>query len=93
MGGKLAQYTLEIVRVIAGDKSNLRSRPPLSLLVCCIAPLGLDRDGMKLALVLAEAGLPVGFMSMANAGSTGPATLAGTLAAADAEIVAAMTLI
>jgi trimethylamine--corrinoid protein Co-methyltransferase len=71
----------------------MRARPPLSLLVCCIAPLGLDRDGMESALTLAAAGQPVGFMSMASAGSTGPATLAGTLVTGDAEIVAAMTLI
>jgi trimethylamine--corrinoid protein Co-methyltransferase len=61
--------------------------------VCCISPLGLDRDGMESALTLAAAGLPVGFMSMSNVGSTGPATLAGTLVTGDAEIVAAMTLI
>jgi trimethylamine--corrinoid protein Co-methyltransferase len=48
---------------------------------------------MEAALVFAEAGLPVGFMSMANTGSTGPATIAGTIAQADAEIVAAMVLI
>jgi len=93
MGDKLARYALEMVRVIAGDETTLRRRPPLSLLICCIAPLGLDRDGIESALVLAEAGLPVGFMSMANVGSTGPATLAGTLVTGDAEIVAAMTLI
>ena len=93
MGEKLARYAVEKAHVIAGDETTLRTRPPLSLLVCGIAPLGLDRDGMESALVLAEAGLPVGFMSMANVGSTGPATLAGTLAAADAEIVAAMTLV
>ena len=68
-------------------------RPPLSLLVCCIAPLGLDKGGMEAALVFAEAGLPVGFMSMANTGSTAPATIAGTMALADAEIVAAMVLV
>jgi trimethylamine--corrinoid protein Co-methyltransferase len=79
--------------VISGNEANLRARPPLSLLVCCISPLGLDRDGMESALVLAEAGQPVGFMSMANVGSTGPATLAGTLVVGDAEIVAAITLI
>jgi len=61
--------------------------------VCCIAPLGLDRDGIESALVLASAGLPVGFMSMANLGATGPATLAGTLVTGDAEIVAALSLI
>jgi hypothetical protein len=42
------------------------------------------------APVLAEAGLPAGFMSMANAGPTARPRLP-TLAAADAEIVAAMT--
>jgi trimethylamine--corrinoid protein Co-methyltransferase len=93
MGEKLAYYAVEMARIIAGDAVTLRTRPPLSLLVCCIAPLGLDREGMESALVLAAAGQPVGFMSMANVGSTGPATLAGTLVVADAEIVAAMTLI
>jgi trimethylamine--corrinoid protein Co-methyltransferase len=48
---------------------------------------------MEAALRFAEAGLPVGFMSMANTGSTAPATIAGTIALADAEIVAAMVLI
>ena len=93
MGDKMARYAVEMARVIAGDEITLRQRPPLSLLVCCIAPLGLDRDGMESALVPGQAGLPVGFMSMANVGSTGPATLAGTLVTGDAEIVAAMTLI
>jgi len=93
MGEKLAHSAVEMARVIAWNDTTLHTRPPLSLLVCCIAPLGLDRYGMESALVLAEAGQPVGFMSMANVGSTGPATLAGTLVAADAEIVAAMTLI
>jgi trimethylamine--corrinoid protein Co-methyltransferase len=93
MGEKMARYALDMARVIAGDEQNFRTRPPLSLLVCCIAPLGLDRDGIESALVFAEAGQPVGFMSMANVGSTGPATLAGTLVTADAEIVASLTLV
>lgn len=88
-----ARYAVEMARVIAEDAANLRSRPPLSSLICTIAPLAQDAGGMESALVFAEAGLPVGFMSMANAGSTGPATLAGTLVAADAEIVAAMVLV
>jgi len=93
MGAKLAGYAVEMARVLAGDDETLRLRPPLSLLVCCIAPLAQDRDGMESALTLAAAGLPVGFMSMANTGSTAPATLAGTVAAADAEIVSALVLI
>lgn len=93
MDEKMARYAVEIATIIAGDKQTLRTRPPLSSLICTIAPLAQDRDGMEAALVLAEAGIPVGFMSMANTGSTGPATLAGTLVAANAEIVAALVLV
>jgi trimethylamine--corrinoid protein Co-methyltransferase len=88
-----ARYAVEMARVVAGDEATMRQRPPLSLLVCCIAPLGLDKGGVEAAMTFAGAGLPVGFMSMANTGSTAPATIAGTVALADAEIVAAMTLI
>jgi len=93
MGEPMARYAVEMARVIAGDETTLRRRPPLSLLVCTIAPLAQDAGGMESALTFAEAGLPVGFMSMANVGSTGPATLAGTLVAADSEIVSALVLI
>jgi len=93
MGEKTARYAVEMARVVAGDDETMRRRPPLSLLVCCIAPLGQDKEGMEAALVFAEAGLPVGFMSMSNVGSTGPATVAGTMVTGDAEIVAAMALI
>ena len=93
MGDKMGRYAVEMARVIAGDEATMRQRPPLSLLVCTIAPLVLDDGGMESALVFAEAGLPVGFMSMAAAGLTAPATVAGTMAIGDAEIVAAMVLI
>ena len=89
----MARYAVEMAAVVADGTAPLRRRPVLSSLVCTIAPLAQDAGGMESALVFAEAGLPVGFMSMANAGSTGPGTVAGTLVAADAEIVAAMVLI
>jgi trimethylamine--corrinoid protein Co-methyltransferase len=93
MGETMGRYAVEMARVIAGDEATLRERPPLSLLVCTIAPLVLDDGGMESALVFAEAGLPVGFMSMAAAGLTAPASITGTMAIGDAEIVAAMVLI
>ncbi|MGB3903379.1 MAG: trimethylamine methyltransferase family protein, partial [Anaerolineae bacterium] len=93
MGEKTARYAVEMAKVIAGDEKTLRERPPLSSLICTIAPLGLDDGGMESAMVFAEVGLPVGFMSMANAASTAPATSAGTIVVADAEIVAAMVLV
>jgi trimethylamine--corrinoid protein Co-methyltransferase len=93
MGGPAARYAVEMARVIAGDEATMRQRPPLSSLICTIAPLAQDEGGLEAALVFAEAGVPVGFMSMANTGSTAPATIPGTIAVADAEMVSAMVLI
>jgi trimethylamine--corrinoid protein Co-methyltransferase len=93
MEEEMARYAVEMAAVVAGDAGALRERPPLSLLVCCIAPLAQDKGGMEAALVFAEAGLPVGFMSMANTAATAPATIGGTVVLADAEIVAAMVLV
>jgi trimethylamine--corrinoid protein Co-methyltransferase len=93
MDEQMARYAVEMAQVVAGSEAALRERPILSLLVCTIAPLAQDEGGMESALVFAAAGLPVGFMSMANTGSTAPATVAGTIVTADAEIVAAMVLI
>jgi trimethylamine--corrinoid protein Co-methyltransferase len=93
MGEDTARYAVEVARVIAENESDMRARPPLSSLVCCIAPLAQDKEGIESALVFAEAGLPVGFMSMANTGATAPATLAGTIVGGDAEILAALVLI
>jgi trimethylamine--corrinoid protein Co-methyltransferase len=92
MGETAARYGVEMALVIAGDEATMRQRPPLSSLVCTIAPLAQDTGGIESALVFAEAGLPVGFMSMATAGSTSPATTVGTIAVADAEMVSAMVL-
>jgi len=88
-----ARYAVEMAKVIAGSEEEMRKRPPLSLLICTIAPLGQDAGSMEAALVAADAGIPVGFMSMPNTGSTAPATVAGTLAIGDSEIVSAMVLV
>jgi trimethylamine--corrinoid protein Co-methyltransferase len=93
MGEWTARYAVEMADVVAGNEQVRRQRPPLSLLVCTIAPLAQDRDGLESALLFAQAGLPVGFMSMVNTGSTAPATIAGTLVTGDAEIVSALVLI
>jgi len=93
MGKWTARYAIEMADIVAGSEQVRRQRPPLSLLVCTIAPLAQDRDGLESALSFAEAGLPVGFMSMVNTGSTAPATIAGTLVTGDAEIVSALALI
>ncbi len=51
-----------------------------------------DTAGIEGSLVLAEAGLPVGFLAMPTLGTTAPATLAGAFAMGDAEIISAAVL-
>jgi trimethylamine--corrinoid protein Co-methyltransferase len=92
MGEAPARYAAEIATVIAGSKDEVRKRPPFSLVVCTIAPLIQDKEGIEGAMVLAEAGIPVGFLAMPTLGTTAPATLAGALAMGDAEIISAAVL-
>ncbi len=92
MGELPARYAVEMATILAGSRQELRRRPNFSLVVCTIAPLVQDKEGIEGALVLAEAGIPVGFLAMPTLGTTAPATMAGALAMADAEIISAAVL-
>lgn len=91
--GKEAKAAVEMASVIAGGLKALRRRPLLSVMECTISPLAQDTGSLKAALTAAEAGLPVGFMTMASCASTGPATMAGNLALGNAEVISALALI
>jgi trimethylamine--corrinoid protein Co-methyltransferase len=92
MGEVPARYGVEMGTVIAGDRDELRRRPVFSALICTIAPLSQDKEGIEGALILAEAGIPVGFLAMPTLGTTAPATLAGSLTVGDAEVISATVL-
>jgi trimethylamine--corrinoid protein Co-methyltransferase len=93
MGAIECRYAVEMATVIAGKKEEIRTRPPFSLCLCSIAPLMQDKEGIEGALILAEAGIPVGILAMPTLGTTAPATLAGSFAMADAEVISAIVLI
>jgi trimethylamine:corrinoid methyltransferase-like protein len=84
---------VEMAALVAGGRDALRKRPVLSIMQCTAPPLGQDGGSLDAALIAAEAGLPVGFMTMSSALTTGPATLAGTLAVGNAEVISATALI
>jgi trimethylamine---corrinoid protein Co-methyltransferase len=88
-----ARAAVEMSIAIAGGRDALRKRPILSIMQCTAPPLGQDGGSLDAALIGAEAGLPVGFMTMASCLTTGPATLAGTLAVGNAEVISATALI
>jgi len=92
-GGRLeARSEIEIAQVVAGGKENLRKRPPFSAVQCPVSPLKLERDSAEAAVEFSRSGIPVAGMSITQMGSTVPATLAATLAVANAEILSALVL-
>jgi trimethylamine---corrinoid protein Co-methyltransferase len=88
-----ARAAVEMASVVAGGREALRRRPVLSIMQCTASPLGQDGGSLEAALVAAEAGLPVGFMTMTSCLTTGPATMAGTLVVGNAEVISATALI
>ncbi len=88
-----ARAAVEMAALLVGGVDKLRERPVLSLMQCSAPPLGHDGGSLDAALVAAEYGLPTGFMTMSACMTTGPATLAGTLAVGNAEVIAATALL
>ena len=93
MGEEICRYGVEMATVLRGSLDEVRKRPPVSLIVCTVAPLMQDKDAIDGALVLAEVGIPVVFMSMPTLGTTAPATYAGALAMGDAEVISGTVLL
>jgi trimethylamine--corrinoid protein Co-methyltransferase len=87
------QAAIEMAAVLAGGRDALRRRPLLSVMQCTISPLAHDGGSLDTALVAAEAGLPVAFMTMASCGFSGPVSMAGNLAVGNAEVISALALI
>jgi len=83
---------VEMAAVLAGGSDALRQRPLLSIMQCTISPLCHDGGSLEAGLLAAEAGLPVGYMTMASCGSTGPITLAGNLVVGNAEVLSALVV-
>ena len=83
---------VEMAALLAGGREALRQRPVLSIMQMHAQPAGAGWGSLEAAIVAAQAGLPVGFMTMASCGSTGPVTLAGNLVVGNAEVLSALAL-
>jgi trimethylamine--corrinoid protein Co-methyltransferase len=90
--GATARYILEIYRTIAGGEAALRERPMVEAFLEPISPLQLPTDGLDIVREFARAGQPVSIGPMAMTAGTAPATLAGTLAQENAEVLAGVVI-
>jgi trimethylamine--corrinoid protein Co-methyltransferase len=92
MGEGPARWAVRIAETIAGSRDEMQARPRMSVLICTVAPLGQDPEGIEAGMVYAEAGIPVGFMAMPNMGATAPAAPGGALVVGSAEVISALVL-
>ncbi|RLE07602.1 hypothetical protein DRZ78_02705 [Candidatus Aerophobetes bacterium] len=90
--GKTAKYIIEMFKVIAGGEEKLRNKPMVEAFVEPISPLQFGKEGLEILIEFAKLRLPVGFGPMAMTMATAPATLAGTVAQENAEILAGVTI-
>ena len=84
---------IEMMLAVAGSKEELQKRPLVRLLVSPISPLSWSEDDTAQLLLACEYGIPADIPIVPVSGTTGPITLAGTLALANAEFLGTMVLI
>ncbi|MEM0342660.1 MAG: trimethylamine methyltransferase family protein [Thermoplasmata archaeon] len=87
-----AEDVLDIAAAAAGGADELRRRPLISSIHTSFSPLQIEGESLDAGLVMADAGIPICFYVMPGPGSTGPATLAGSVALAVAETLAGNTI-
>ncbi|HIJ55313.1 MAG TPA: trimethylamine methyltransferase family protein [Deltaproteobacteria bacterium] len=92
MGAKGARDSIRMASIMFGSKAELAEKPCLISILCSLTPLGYDDRMLGAIMEYAKAGQPQLISSLAIAGATAPATLAGTLALQNAEVLAGIVL-
>ena len=86
------EYITRIAEVVAGGAEQLRKKPVLVGYGEARSPLCLDENMVAIFLEYIKRGLPQTIETMPCAGTTAPATLAGTLALGCAETLCPLVL-
>lgn len=88
-----ARGVIEMARAVAGGEQALRERPLLTNFQVSLSPLDWEEGHLDAMTVFAEAGIPVGFCCMDLAMASAPASVAGTVVLANAEVVSGITIL
>jgi trimethylamine:corrinoid methyltransferase-like protein len=78
---------------VARSRWSPPATAPISALLGTVTPLGNDAGTLDAGLVFAEAGIPIGFVTMPMGGSTTPITMAGSLVVGIAEALSAVCVV
>jgi len=87
-----AADSIEIAKILFGDGQAIAERPVLNTLINSITPLKFDERMIGALMTYAAAGQSSMVSSLVMSGSTGPVTMAETLAIQNAEVLAGIAL-
>jgi trimethylamine--corrinoid protein Co-methyltransferase len=73
------KQVIRMAELIAGSADKLCQEPIISMIVCAISPLKIDRIYGDMIVTIAEAGIPIALPAEPLCGATSPVTLAGNL--------------
>lgn len=90
-GAEEANTALDMLDIVFG-KESLVAKPRILAILNSTSPLQFDRDTLDILLLFAKYGQPVIITPAVMAGTTGPITLAGTIALSNAEILAGIAV-
>ncbi|MBW2481029.1 MAG: trimethylamine methyltransferase family protein [Deltaproteobacteria bacterium] len=92
MGVQGAMDSIMMASIVFGSQGQLSQKPRMISILCSLTPLVYDERMLGAIMEYARAGQPQLISSLAIAGATSPATLAGTLAVQNAEVLAGIVL-
>ena len=79
------QNVIRMAEITAGSAEKLRQEPIISMIICAISPLKMDRDYGDMIVAIAGAGIPIAVPAEPLCGATSPVTLAGNLVIQNAD--------
>ncbi len=91
--GDSVRAVMPMLDAVAGGEGEFRKRP-FCTAVCChvVPPMRFATESCNALEAAVEAGMPILLVSAGQAGATAPATLAGAVAQACAEVLAGLIL-
>jgi len=87
-----AKNFLRMTSLVSGSIDELRKRPILAIYAEPVSPLQHDEEATNVLIEISKQGIPVLYGSAVQSAATGPITLAGTLATANAEVLVGLVL-
>lgn len=86
------EQIMHLASILFGGKEELKKKPRIITLISTLSPLKIDRHALETLYICTQYNQPVAIAPGPMAGGTGPISLAGNIAMANAEILGTIVL-